>query len=287
MNSSFSQHFDLLENELNKNDPESIYKLGITYYELFITAFKYEKEKSEIDHYARSATNCLMDLFTISDNLLEKARYPLIQLSEYFKDSIICKKLKDSNYQSSYFPISAFIELPEGWETNFNINIMHYHYGINGAFSSINRYSKYLKALNEPVLSDTLSTKIYRFLYLRTFDNPIVIRLENHNDIVSIYWKVSNGSGGYESGEIILNESKELTIEEWRLIENKINSINFWNLETTETEIMGIDGSRWILEGKYLGKYKVVDRWCGGDILSICLELINLSDLKIEKNKQY
>jgi len=71
------------------------------------------------------------------------------------------------------------------------------------------------------------------------------------------------------------------------LIENKINSIDFWKLPTVETELMGTDGSQWILEGKILGKYKIVDRWCGGAISAICKELINLTDLKIENDKLY
>ena len=51
--------------------------------------------------------------------------------------------------------------------------------------------------------------------------------------------------------------------------------------------MLGTDGSQWILEGKTLGKYNVVDRWCGGKISSVCRELIDLTDLKLKKDEIY
>lgn len=87
--------------------------------------------------------------------------------------------------------------------------------------------------------------------------------------------------GGYSIGKIIENKSKVLIADEWENIEKQINSIKYWSLGV-DKEIIGEDGSQWILEGKKLGKYHVVDRWCGGKISSVCKELIKLTDLKIE-----
>jgi hypothetical protein len=291
---TFTQRINYLKKakELDNENIEATYTLGKIYYELFVREFTNNKKKANLDHYAKSAIDYFTDLCSIDERFKETTKYPLIQLYNYQSEITKSKDLKMGNFQTSYFPVSAFVGLPKNWETDFTVNVITYVSdfsvsGVESALFSINWYSRHLKALNEPVLSDTLPTKIYRFTYLRTFDNPIVIRLENHNDIVSIHWKVSNGAGGYEPGEIIVNQSKELTTEEWKLIENKINSIDFWNLPTAETEIIGTDGSQWILEGKYLGKYKVVDRWCGGVISAICKDLINLTDLKIEKDKLY
>lgn len=291
---TFTQRINYLKKakELDKESIEATYALGKIYYELFVKESTNNKKKANLDHYAKSAIDYFSYLCSIDEKQKETMKYPLIQLYNYQSKLTKSKELKMDNFQTSYFPVSAFVGLPSDWETDFSVNVITYVSdfsvsGVESALSSINWYSKHLRALNEPVLSDTLPTKIYRFTYLPTFDNPIVIRLENHNDIVSIHWKVSNGAGGYEPGEVIVNESKELTTEEWRLIENKINSIDFWKLPTAEKGIMGTDGSRWILEGKYFVKYKVVDRWCGGVISTICKELINLTDLKIETDKLY
>ena len=128
---------------------------------------------------------------------------------------------------------------------------------------------------------------MFRFTWLRSFHNPIVIGLERSNDSISVYWKVNDGAGGYEPGKIIENSSKTLTIKEWEDYVASINSIDFWNLPTMETRIFGTDGAQWILEGKELGKYHVVDRWSGGAIEKVCLKLLELTDLKIEQDDIY
>lgn len=291
---TFTQRIEYLKKaiELDKDNIEATYSLGKIYYELFVREFKNNKKKANLDHYATNSVDYFTDLCSIDERFKETTKYPLIQLYNYLGKTNKSKEWKLSNIQSSYFPVSSFVGLPEDWETTYSVDVITYVSdfsvsGIESALFSINWYSKHLNALNEPVLSDTLPTKIYRFTYLRTFDNPIVIRIENDNDTISIHWKVSDGAGGYEPGEIIESQSKKLSTEDWELIENKIDSIDFWNLPTNETGLMGTDGSQWILEGKSLGKYKVVDRWCGGKISSVCRELIDLTGLKLKKDDIY
>jgi len=51
--------------------------------------------------------------------------------------------------------------------------------------SIVDQYSRYLKALQEPSLWETSKrTKgpVYRFLWLRSFDHPIVVRLNVNGD---------------------------------------------------------------------------------------------------------
>jgi hypothetical protein len=85
---------------------------------------------------------------------------------------------------------------------------------------------------------------------------------------------------------MIVNKSKVLTLKNWNDFVASVNSINFWNLPTTRSGI-GSDGAQWILEGKELGKYHVVDRQSGGKIESVCLKLLELSNLKIKKDDIY
>jgi len=270
--------------EFDNNNIEATYSLAKQYYKLFINEFRNKKKKTNLDYYSKNSINYFLELCSININYSEISRLPLIQLYNYRKEKNNSNKWKSSKFQTSFFPIYEFSGLPKKWETNFSVNIFNHvsdfsFSGIEGAIFKINWYSSHLLAMDEPVLIDTLPTKIYRFTYLRTFDNPIVIRLENLNDTVSLHWKVSDGKGGYEPGEIIINKSKELTTTEWDYFESKIKSLGFWELPTLETDIGGQDGSQWILEGKYLGKYKVVDRWSGGEIKRVCKELLNLTDL--------
>lgn len=282
--------------KIDSANAETIYMLGKLYYELFNKEYEKNRKKANLEYYAKNSTQYFEILYEQSDNYKETLKYPLLQLANYLEKEKKKSKYENCNIQSSYFPIYAFMNLPADWETNYSTDVISFvsgsdfdnmYSGVESAIFSINWYSKHLKALREPVLSDTLPTKVFRFTWLRTFNNPIVIGIENYNDTVTLYWKVSDGAGGYEPGKIIENKSKTLTLKKWSGIVNKINAIDFWNLPSTENEILGTDGAQWILEGKVLGKYHVVDRWSGGEIRKICLELINLTDLKIKKGDIY
>lgn len=283
---TYTQQINYLKEaqKIDSTNTEAIYMLGKKYYELFLKEYSKNKKKENLDYYSKNSISYFSDLCAIDKRYLETLKYPLIQMTNYIGDDKKNLEFKGYVFQSSYFPIEAFSSIPKDWETNYNVDVI---WGIESAVFSLNWYSSHLKALEEPVLRDSLPAKIFRFTWLRTFHNPIVIRIENRNNTVTIYWKVNDGEGGYEPGKIIENKSKTLTLKEWTGIVDKINAINFWNLPSTENEILGDDGAQWILEGKELGKYHVVDRWSGGEIGNLCLELINLTDLKIKEDDIY
>lgn len=280
--------------KLDSLNEEAIYSLGKLYYELFIKEYKKSGKKVNLDHYSSSATKYFTKLFDQNDRFKESLKFPLIQLANYSGNAGKKKHFESFRIQSSYFPIYDFADLPEDWRTNYKVNVLKYipdnEYKVSGVESAVFHvrwYASNLQALQEPVLVDTLPAKVFRFTWLRSFHNPVVIRLENINDSITLYWKVSNGAGGYEPGEIIVNKSKPLTIKEWEDFVAGINSINFWKLPTIKSGILGTDGAQWILEGKELGKYHVVDRWSGGIIYNACMKLLELSDMEIKQSEIY
>jgi tetratricopeptide (TPR) repeat protein len=280
--------------ELDKVNLEAIYTLGKLYYELFIKEFQTSKKKANTDIYSANSIQYFSIICNQNERYKESLKFPLIQLANYTKDLNKIQLYENYKIQSSYFPISAFVDLPTDWRTNYSINVIEFSSdsefkvsGVESALFHINWYASHLNALDEPVLSDSLPAKVFRFTWLRTFHNPIVIGLENTNDSITLYWKVCDGAGGYDPGKIIENKSKTLTIKEWKDFVDSINSIDFWNLPTTKSGILGTDGAQWILEGKELGKYHVVDRWSGGTIEKVCLKLLEFTDLKIKQDDIY
>ena len=289
---TFTQRINYLKQakEIDNNNQVVIYMLGDIYYELFIREYKKtNRKKANLDYYSNNAIEYFYEICEKDTSFKETLKYPLIQLENYKGNKSKIIELENYNIQSSYFPISSFFSLPKDWRTNYLINVLDLsgedilkYSGVKSAIFRIDWYSEHLKAFEEPILlKDSLPIEIYRFTYLRTFDNPIVIRLEKKNDSIIIYWKVLDGYGGYDSGKIIENKSKVLKAKEWENIEEQIDSIKYWEL--TYKKRIGVDGSQWILEGKKLGKYHVIDIRCGGEIASVCKELIKLTDLKIEK----
>jgi len=258
------------------------YQLGKGYYELFIQEFSQNNNKENLDFYG--SVSYFYNLFVIDEQYKEPLIYPLIQMTNYLDDSIKYIEIKDYNFQSSYFPVPDLAGLPLDWETNYSVDVIC---KIKSSLFRLNWYSIFLDALEEPILCDSLPRKIFRFTWLRTFHNPIIIGITNIKDTITLYWKVNDGEGGYEPGKIIEDESRPLSLEEWTGIVNKMNAIGFWDLPSIEKGIYGADGAQWILEGKELGKYHFVDRWSGGEIEKLCLELINLTDLRIKEEDIY
>jgi hypothetical protein len=151
-------------------------------------------------------------------------------------------------------------------------------------------YTLYLYALKEPILfTDKSRTEVYRFTWLRTFHNPISIRIEKNNDSYFLSWKLSSGAGGYEPGQMTIDKHKQVGRNEWENFIKLIDQIDFWNLKTDKNNF-GLDGSSWILEGKTSLKYHVVDVWTPNKMskyYQCCDYLISLTDFKIKESEKY
>lgn len=152
-------------------------------------------------------------------------------------------------------------------------------------------YSKHLFAMKEPILfADKSQSETYRFTWLRTFHNPIAIRIEKRGNSYMLYWKLCDGAGGYQPGQLIIDQRKEIDKATWNEFQNGLAQIDFWNMQTNETEISGTDGARWILEGKKDQQYQVLDRWSPSEkskYYQVCYFLIGLTDLVIKEDEKY
>jgi hypothetical protein len=130
-------------------------------------------------------------------------------------------------------------------------------------------YSSQLRALQEPSLlslSKSPSAESYRFLWLRTFNHPIAIRLDPKPDGTSILTtKVASGSGGFHPGVLSENSSQVLSKERTQAFLTRVNELNFWEAPNPVNDQRGTDGSQWIIEGVKAGQYHVVDRWSPKD----------------------
>jgi hypothetical protein len=179
--------------------------------------------------------------------------------------------------QESYFPQGVLEDNPQG-----------------DSFRS-NWYSKHLKALGEPSLSQMAKdskAESYRFVWLRTFHHPVIVRVDIKADgSAELTTKVSNGAGGYEPGKLIENASRPLIQRQTDKFLATIKRLQFWELPTNETsEGVGCDGSQWIIEAVKDGKYHVVDRWTPGKgaVHDLGLTFIfGLAQMRIPKDELY
>jgi hypothetical protein len=163
---------------------------------------------------------------------------------------------------------------------------------------SVDWYSKHLKALHEPSLWE-LSRKdphaeVYRFLWLRSFDHPIAVRLVIRAS--GSGWmnsRMTSGQGGFEPGGITRYNVFWLTKAKTQEFLNALQSANFWNLpallESNEHSVE-LDGAQWIVEGVRNGRYHVVDRWSpekGDPVREFGLVALKLGRFKIRSGELY
>jgi len=150
-------------------------------------------------------------------------------------------------------------------------------------------YSKHLRAMKEPSLLNVASDEhlhTYRFLWLRTFHQPIALRLDigpQSDGILTV--KVLNGAGGYKPGKLITRRTIELPPTNVAPFLELLDEIGFWELPGPDPNSGGVDGAQWVLEGVRDGRYHVVDRWTpkGGCYRDTCLMLLQFSELEVDE----
>lgn len=161
-----------------------------------------------------------------------------------------------------------------------------------------NRYSWHLIQMKEISLStpDHEFESAYRFLWVRSFHNPIAVRVEKiKNQIVLIATELEEQED--ESGNIIKSIKIKIPVNEFQRFCELLIETNFWNMENKPscfsnhdgTVTIGADGAHWILEGNDNGKYHVVDQW-NPDLekyRQTCLYLIKLAGFNVKPDEIY
>jgi hypothetical protein len=146
-------------------------------------------------------------------------------------------------------------------------------------------YSEHLKAMKEESMygGDDKAVESYRFLWLRSFNHPVVVRIWKTETAQFISLKEASGAGGYEPGHLIIDRTRQLDAAEWNAFVQRLDDSCYWNLPTEDPKESGLDGAQWVLEGVKEGRYHMVDRWTptAGTFHDACLYALQLSGLKL------
>jgi hypothetical protein len=182
----------------------------------------------------------------------------------------------DANPQ--YFPTGVFSEYPDLSD------------------SRSRRYAKQLKAMSEPSLLDAAKNETsdrYRFLWLRSFHQPIAIRLTIRPDGTGELMGVEmTGKSGYDPGVVATTEIVEISHDQIHQFQDLLQTTEYWSMPTVDIRLHEErirDGAEWILEGERDGRYHVVARTSptNGTYRDACLYLLKLSKIEVEANRVY
>lgn len=124
---------------------------------------------------------------------------------------------------------------------------------------------RHLLALREPSIKQAANDRtqhVYRFVELPTFTYPVSVRLSIRADgSGELVAKVTNGSGGYDPGVVVLDKTVEVPKSRVDQFLSMLNALHFWSLPAhEESDLIILDGTSWYLEGADGGKYHIVER---------------------------
>lgn len=155
-----------------------------------------------------------------------------------------------------------------------------------GANGSDDWYGKHLRVMEEPSLIETQKTprEVYRFLWLRTFNRPVTVRLEKSANYLRLTLVELDGAGGYGPGKIVTRRSQSIDNRQWCEFVGLLEKAGYWNLKGNIPD-GGLDGAQWILEGVRGGRYHFVDRWTptDGHFREACVFLLKLAEVDTQK----
>ncbi len=242
---------------------------------------------------AKRARENMTNAIKYDSTYYNSLRLPIYQISFLVGDSIYYQQFLRSNnqnwcYQIDYpyeFPLDDFINLPNNWQSNFTYDLQRI---ARATERKLTTYSNALVAFGEEKLCANNDDIVIRFIWLRTFHNPVTISIRKNETLIELTWKIIEGGEGNSSNRIVNLNQRILMESEWMKFTQCLDNTDFWNLETTSSDT-GFDGSNWIIEGIEEGQYQIVDRWTPNNstFAEIGKLLIKLTDLNISKNEIY
>jgi hypothetical protein len=103
----------------------------------------------------------------------------------------------------------------------------------------------------------------YRFLWLPTFDHPVLMRVDFGEDGHGILrTKILSGKGGYGLGKVATDTTRRLSHDQEYELVTTLADIGFWTLPA-RVEIPNhllVDGTLWFVEGVRNGECHIVER---------------------------
>jgi hypothetical protein len=196
-----------------------------------------------------------------------------------------------------YFPVEVFIDSVD-YTNTIDISIDS---------GRVKWYSRDLRNMKELVLYNYYMNKcIYRFTWLRSFDPPIIIRLEKKGDTLTLFEKellvykrtIILDEYTPKIGRKVIKSYKTVTdsivlkefespysLKLYQEFDSLLKKNDFLSLSTTVAWNWCTDGSEWILEVHTKDGYYVVNRFSGGgyEFREICDFLIDNSRFKDER----
>jgi hypothetical protein len=160
--------------------------------------------------------------------------------------------------------------------------------GAAQASSDISRqYAKYLSQLQEPDLASSGDTaETYRALWLRSFHEAVSVRIYRRRDTYTVI-----------TVQGTRHDSSTFPPGTWNTLHLRDAMKRFWTTKPIPLPRGqdGLDGARWILEGRHGGRYHAVDWWSPsqsapgieGGYGRLFLEILSIGTVRVSPDAVY
>jgi hypothetical protein len=292
--------------EITPENQYVLYEISKVYYDDFIYPFEkprlsyfldedemdsaylkaQERRVSVFEHSADSALKYFQALWKVGTEVEDVIYFPIRQVECFLQRTYTITDGDSMNElnKNCYFPAWYFADLSPGWECDFTT---HYLSEVSLSKWKADMMESQLSNLEEPCLhTPTISTghDVYRFTWLRSFDDPIAIRIEAHGDDYRLTWKVGKG---YGDGGIKRKGKKRVSAKNWGKFVDLVAQAGFEQL-SNETYVPMTDGASWTLEHRTASNFKAHNTNVpGGNFKESCLFLLKLTRLNIKEKDIY
>ena len=141
-------------------------------------------------------------------------------------------------------------------------------------------------SLSRPPPSDEPSpARSIRFTWLRTFHQPVVVRIDETPDgRMRLTARRLTGLGGYDPGGVADRRDRDLTPAEAETLRRALARIDVFELLPLGCG-GGVDGAEWILEARQDRRYHLARRWTpkGGGVHELGLLLLGFTHWEFER----
>jgi len=152
-------------------------------------------------------------------------------------------------------------------------------------------FGSHLRAAGEGPLRAPANGSSHRFLWLRAFHQPVVIRVDCA-EACELTLKLLSGRGGFDPGGLLRERTFELDPADRTRFEALLEESAFWD-GPPPIDLGGRDGAEWVLEGIEAERYVAWNAWSPttteafGAYARLCDFLIERSGLEIPPRAYY
>jgi hypothetical protein len=139
-------------------------------------------------------------------------------------------------------------------------------------------FSRELILAGEASLADERSADAVRFLWLRSFHRPIVVRIDDVGSSSPRMLAIEFSDERAENDRIVRREVRQLKADEANAVRALITESRVFEPRAEDCNI-GLDGAQWVLERQQTGKYALVHQWSpeNGPVLEVGTLLLELT----------